>query len=661
MNGGAAGGGVAARSAAVFSSSPRFGAGASSSSAAPIGIGGAKVIDDELSLPILLAERVRKAALEADTQKSDCADLAKQVDLLADMLRSAARFADVSPTPFYDRPIRRIFAAASQILERALAFARRCRRASVLRRVVTITTGATDHRKIQALLDASLGDLRWLLSLYSDDSSGGGIGIVPSLPPIASTDPILAWVWGYIATVQMGASATDRDEAATALANLALDSDRNKNFIIDEGGLQPLLSLLGDGPSVEARIAAALALSNLASTPKNVTLMLKELAVPVIVGVLYDAPMRLQTRVASLVSRMAAEDYTAQEEFAKENACRPLVLLLSFEVSFDDPKPAASATAAPRSIHSLVRGMASGSPHSTGSGSPHSTGSGSSGRGGWYWERSHRRKHEENETPEAKLQLKLACSQALWMLTRGRNVSNSRNITETKGLLCLAKIIEREKGELQYNCLMTIMEIAAAAESDADLRCSAFKINSPVAKPVVDQLLRLVQLGSSPSSALEIAAVKAIGSLARTFSAKEMHVLSPLVVHLGHWNPDVVIEAANALGKFACPDNFLCAEHSKAIIEFGAVPQLLRLLRTGEKTQLPALTLLCHLTLHAPNSEALGRYKVLGTLESVARTAIAHHPDLRELLPDAMYHLELYRGGGNSRNHQVYAHTSLPI
>ncbi|PKA66145.1 hypothetical protein AXF42_Ash018435 [Apostasia shenzhenica] len=599
------------------------------------GVGTGKNIEEELSLPILLAERVRKAVAEAESLKVECAEVGKQVDQLATMLRSAVRRATASPS-VYDRPVCRIFAEAAKTLERALALVRRCKRTGVLRRVVTITTGSTDFRKLVTLLDASLGDLRWLLSVYSDDGGATG-GIVLSLPPIASTDPILSWVWSYIATVQMSSSASDRVEAAHALANLALDNYRNKKIIIEEGGVSPILSLLRDGSSVDAQIAATAALSNLASSPDHVSLILKELAVPIIVHVLSDSPMRLQVPVAFLISRMASYYPPAQEEFACENAVRPLVSLLSFEVPLDEPKVCTS-------IHSLVQGMTDRNTSNSTAGGHGGSSRGKSSRD--YYYSSHHRKERENESPELKHALKVACAEALWMLSRGC-VSNSRKITETKGLLCLAKLVESEKGELQHNCLMTVMEIAAAAESDADLRRSAFKSNSPAAKSVVEQLLRVAQQGSS-NPALHIAAIKAIGSLARAFSASETRVLQPLVLQLGHWNPDVAAEAATALGKFACSENYNCVHHSKAIIEFAGVPPLMRLLRSGEKTQLPGLVLLCYLAIHASGSEALERAKALVTLESVSRTAIAQHPAIKDLLPNAMYHLELYRGGAHT-------------
>ncbi|CAD5195878.1 unnamed protein product [Musa acuminata subsp. malaccensis] len=599
--------------------------------------------EQELSLPILLAERVAKAVREAESFKLECADVGKQAEHLAAMLRSAARVAAASPSPSYDRPLRRVLAEAAKALERALALVRRCRRAGFLRRVVTITTGSTDFRKALALLDASAADLRWLLSIYSDED-GGGFAI--SLPPIASTDPILAWVWSYATTVQSPARApADRAHAAQALATLALDNDRNKKLILEEGGVPPLLALLRDGPSVESQIAAATALSNLASDADNVSVILEELAVPIIVHVLSDSPMRLQTQVAGLVSRLAAHQPVAQDEFARENGIRPLVSLLCIGVPFDDIRPTQRK---PSSIHSLVQGMGVPSSNSNASGS----GGGSSRRSSFllrdYYHQH--RKDRENESPEAKLALKVACADALWMLAKGC-LSNCRKITETKGLLCLSKIIELEKGELQQHCMMTVMEIAAAAEMDADLRRSAFRMNSPAARSVVEHLIQVSQQGSSV--VLQISAIKAIGCLARTFPAKETKVLCPLVLQLGHWNPEVAAEAAKALGKFANPENFNCVEHSKTITEFAGVPVLMQLHRSGEKAQLPAVILLSYLALHIPKSEALERAKVLGALQSVARSPLAQDSSIRDMLPRAIYQLELFQVGLHSHR-QMY-------
>ncbi|XXG49537.1 hypothetical protein AAC387_Pa02g3699 [Persea americana] len=591
----------------------------------------------ELTYPIILCERIRAAAEEAESYRADCAEVGKRVENLAQMLRSIFFISKSTPT-IYDRPIRRVASEAVKNLERALTLVRKCRRAGILRRVVTIIN-LGDFRKALSLLDASLGDVDWLLSVFNSDPSGAGTGggasIVLGLPPIASIDPILAWVWSYVAVIQTGGVLAERVEAANSLASLASDNDRNKKIIIEEGGIPPLLKLLNEAASPESQIAAATALANLATDTDKACQIASEHGVPIIVQVLADSPMRVQVCVASLVARMARNDAASKEEFARENAIRPLVSLLCSEV-LDDPH---LARGKPTSFHSLVqinKEMAGYRPQLN---SFHSEGSGS-GRG-----RENHRKERENESPQVKLNLKVNCAEALWMLARG-SIANSRRITETKGLLCLARIIEKEQDELRFNCLMTVMEIASAAESNAELRRSAFKTNSPPAKAVVDQLLKVIQDSSNPPT-LQIPAIKSIGSLARTFPARETRVIKPLVNQLSHRNTDVAAEAAVALAKFTCPENFLHVEHSKAIIEFDGVPPLMRLLRSTEKAQLHGLILLCYLALHVPvpNSEALQEARALTALELASRSPAAQHPSIRELLPAACHHLELFHAG----------------
>ncbi|KAI6694897.1 hypothetical protein NL676_022607 [Syzygium grande] len=262
------------------------------------------------------------------------------------------------------------------------------------------------------------------------------------------------------------------------------------------------------------------------------------------------------------------------------------------------------------------------------------------------------RKEREGETPEIKLKLKCSAAEALWMLAKG-NVPNSRRITETKGLLCLAKLVEKEHDKLQYNCLMTLMEITAAAELNSDLRRAAFKTSSPAAKAVVDQLLRIVKEIDHPS--LQIPAIRSIGSLARTFPARETRVIQPLVTQLSHRDEDVATEAAISLVKFACPDNYLCTTHSKAIVEFNGVSPLMRLLRSNERAQLNALILLCYLAIHAGDNEALERARVLTALEGVDRSITGQNLELRDLISKAVYQIKMYHADVHS--HRIHSYS----
>ncbi|KAL6174934.1 hypothetical protein ACLB2K_051579 [Fragaria x ananassa] len=557
-----------------------------------------KTLQEELSLPILLADRVLKSAHEAESSKPECSDLAQQVDRLSHMLRSAVRISAASPS-LYERPVRRIAADVTKNLDRALTLVRKCRHSGVLRQVFSITTAA-DFRKVSNLLESSIGDMKWLLSVFESD------GANLSLPPIASNDPILSWVWSYIATIQMG-QLRDRVEAASSLVSLARDNDRNKKIIVDEGGVTPLLKLLKEGSSPEAQVAAANALFHLATDRERVRIVIDLNGIPMIVSVLGDSPMRVQAAVVRLVAEMAELDPIAQEEFARENVTRPLVSLLAMDTVLDEPKLQFGKP----SIHSLVIskelvGKGANSSSRLGSFSSNHYSSDGSSRGGLHYRKERER---EVESAEVKLKLKVGCAEALWKLCRD----------------------------------------SAVAESNPELRRSAFKPNSPAAKAVVDQLMRVIQEESNPD--LQLPAIKAIGSLARTFAARETRIVGPLVARLGNENVDVATEATIALGKFVCLENFNRVEHSKTIIEFDGVPSLMRLLkatdRINEVAHMHCLVLLCYLALHVGNSKALEQAQVLSTLEGGARSAVAQNPDLKELFSRAIHHLSLYQPGAH--------------
>lgn len=474
--------------------------------------------------------------------------------------------------------------------------------------------------------------MRWLLSIFD---TGGDSGVVLSLPPIASNDPILAWVWSYISSLYLN-PLNNKIEVANELCSLATDNDRNKKIIVEEGGIPPLLKLLKEASSPEAQIAASTTLFYLANDRDRARSITDELGVPIIVQSLQKSPIQVQILIVKLIAKMAEMDEISQEAFARENVIRPLVTLLSFETTVGDDLK--------RSIHSLVEINKLNSRNFK----DRSLSSAPSSLTAW----SVNKKERENEPSESKLELKTSCARALWMLVRD-NLANSKILTDTKGLLVLAKLLEIETGELQTNCLMSIMEITSAAESSADLRRAAFRTNSPAAKAVVDQLLRLVH--ESDMAGIKIPAIRSIGSLSRTFPARETRVISPLVKQLSHQNPDVGTESAIALGKFACPENFLCTEHSKTIIEFDGVTPLMRLLRGNERSQYHALVLLCYLAMHAGNSEALLHARVLTALEGADKSAVGQHPELKELMVKAIYHLHMYHAGVIPSQRQSYS------
>ncbi|XP_040944312.1 uncharacterized protein [Gossypium hirsutum] len=241
---------------------------------------------------------------------------------------------------------------------------------------------------------------------------------------------------------------------------------------------------------------------------------------------------------------------------------------------------------------------------------------------------------------QSTLELKISCSKALWKLAQG-SVSNCQTLTETKGMLCLAKLVAKEQGELRYNCIMIIKEITSIAESDNGFRRSAFTSSSPAAKAVVDELLRVIK--ELDDIKLGVPAIKSIGSLARSFSAKHSRVIGPLVARLGNTDQDVAMEAAIALKKFVSTNNYLCSEHSKSIIEFEGVPLLMKLLNSGDKSTHPhVLALICYLAQHDSNSNVLIEAGALTALQTIDPKVNTKYRELETLVPHTISKLQSY-------------------
>ncbi|XP_022748881.1 uncharacterized protein LOC111298432 [Durio zibethinus] len=394
-----------------------------------------------------------------------------------------------------------------------------------------------------------------------------------AIDPMVYKKPVTFLVWSLIATVQMGRQLDDRVKAAEFLASLALEEEYKK-LIVEEGGVPPLQKLLKENSPLVAQITAANALCLLANEQEREMIIMKEMISTIRNRLSRTSHIRDQIQAANLVASIARHYPEVKEYYLiREEVIWWLVQLLSSEPSTDDP-------------------------------------------------------------PTNLCKLKIGCSKALWMLALG-SVLNCRTLTETKGMLCLAKLVETEQDELRYNCLMIIREITAVAESNDEFRHSAFKSTSRAAKAVVDELLRVIK--EFDEAKLRIPAIKSIGSLARSFPAKESRVISPLVARLDDTDQQIAMEAAIALQKFVVTNNHLRLEHSKSIIEFNGVPMLMKLLTNGDKMSRPyGLTLMCYLAQYDSNSNVLIKAGALTALENAARLVAAEHPELKELVSKAI-------------------------
>uniref|UniRef100_A0A2P2LIF0 DUF7792 domain-containing protein n=1 Tax=Rhizophora mucronata TaxID=61149 RepID=A0A2P2LIF0_RHIMU len=656
----------------------------------------ADLVKQILARPIQLADQVIKAADEASSFKQDCAELKSKTEKLVALLRQAAR----ASSDLYERPTRRIIDDTERVLDKALVLVLKCRANGVMKRVFTIIPTAA-FRKMSSQLENSIGDVSWLLrvSAKADNRDDEYLG----LPPIAANEPILCLIWEQIAILFTG-SLDDRSDAAASLVSLARDNDRYGKLIIEEGGVQPLLKLIKEG-KMEGQENAARAIGLLGRDPESVEHMILAGVCSVFVKILKEGPMKVQAAAAWAVSELAANYPKCQDLFLQHNIIRLLVSHLAFETVQEHSKYAIASQKA-TSIHALVMAsnnsgasnnfnkeandddqsrishpmgnritkqlqnvvsntMAMNAASKLAQQKPVYNGNGVSqanilksnsniGVKQIHHQHNHSlsgfgMKGRELEDPATKANMKAMAARALWHLAKG-NSSVCQNITESRALLCFAVLLEKGSADVQYNSSMALMEITAIAERDTDLRRSAFKPNSHACKAAIDQLLRIVEKADSE---LLIPSIKAVGNLARTFRATETGMIAPLVKLLDEREAEVSREASIALTKFACTDNYLHLDHSKAILSAGGAKHLIQLVYFGEQiVQLSALPLLCYIALHVPESEEIAQAEVLTVLGWASKQAHLNQDEaLESLLAEAKSRLELYQSRGSGGFH----------
>ncbi|CAI0445210.1 unnamed protein product [Linum tenue] len=605
----------------------------------------ADIVKEILARPIQLADHVTKAADEAQSFKQDCQELKSKTEKLATLLRQAAR----ASNDLYERPTRRIIDDTEQVLDKALTLVIKCRATGIMKRMFTIIP-ATAFRKLSVQLENSIGDVSWLLrvSASADDRDDEYLG----LPPIAANEPILCLIWEQIAILYTGSS-EERSDAAASLVSLARDNDRYGRLIIEEGGVPPLLKLAKEG-KMEGQENAARAIGLLGRDPDSVEQIVNAGVCNVFAKILKEGHMKVQSVVAWAVSELAAHHPKCQDHFAQNNIIRFLVSHLAFETVQEHSKYTIVNMNKQNSIHSVLVASNSQNSHDRESeedltvpkiAHPMNNQTPSqivqlSGTS---------IKKREQEDPATKANMKAMAARALWQLARG-NVTICRSITESRALLCFAILLEKGAEEVQSYSAMALMEITTVAEQHADLRRSAFKPTSPSARAVVDQLLKVIEIAESD---LLVPCIRAIGNLARTFRATETRMVGPLVKLLDEREPEVMVEATVALNKFASTENFLCVNHSKAIIAAGGTKHLIQLVYFGEQMiQIPSLIMLCYITMNCPDSEVLANEEVLIVLEwSMKQGHLVENVTIQGLLPEAKSRLELYQSRGSRGFH----------
>ncbi|CAH2057286.1 unnamed protein product [Thlaspi arvense] len=599
-----------------------------------------------LARPIQLADQVVKAADEASSSKSECLELKMKTEKLAGLLRQAAR----ASNDLYERPTKRIIEETEKVLERALVLSTWRREASF---------HSQPHGGLPQDGDTG-GELRRRRVVVAS-SLGAGRRPRRRRRVLWMIDLTLLLLW----------------------FSLARDNDRYGKLIIEEGGVAPLLKLVKEG-KLEGQENAARAIGFLCRDPESVECMLDAGVCQVFAKMLKEGPMKVQAVVAWAVSELVSHYPKCQDLFAQHNVIRLLVGHLAFgtvqehskyaipskslhavvvasnnsnactsnENEDDDsqnlppiPRPFSRNNEQGSQMHSVVTStmamnaqsklkQSNGGNQTTELAHHAKTNSVSNSSYHLYSSHGTGIKGRELEDPETK-----ACMKAMAARAFGTSPRETRPFAG-------ASLILLEKGpeQVRYNSAMALMEITAVAEEDTDLRRSAFKPNSPACKAVVDQLHIIIDKADSE---LLIPCIRSVGNLARTFRATETRMISPLVRLLDDREAEVSVEACVALGKFACIENYLRLDHSKAIISAGGAKHLIQLAYFGEQiVQKPALILLCYIAKNVPDSEELAEAKVLTVLEWASKQAHFMQDDKVEpLLQDARSKLELYQSG----------------
>ncbi|KAH7857004.1 hypothetical protein Vadar_007930 [Vaccinium darrowii] len=545
--------------------------------------------------PIQLADQIIKAADESSSFKSHCSDLKEKTQTIAAFLHQAARIGK----DLYERPTRRIIDDTNQVLERTLTLVQKCRTNCLVKRAFTKIPAAA-FQETSSQLKNSADNLSWLLCISAavyDNSHGDYLG---HSPPLAIDEPVLFSIWEQLAILSSG-SLSDRLEAPKSLV-LSAKKYSCHGKLIQEGNCSVFAKILKEGP------------------------------------------MKLQAEVAWAISEHVANYAPFQEHFAQHNIIPLLVRHLAFETieehssnwdnqdwsQFWTTQTSKSALIVAASSYSKGKSPVLGldvvedvDPQSSSRPSVCAKG-------------------REYEEPKTKAYMKAMAAKALWRLAKG-NSTICKSITDSIGLLCFAVLLGEGPEEVQRFSAMALMEITAVAEKDTPLRRSAFNPKSPTCKAVVDGLVRTI---GNKDSKLVVPCLKAIGNLARIFRASETRVIRPLIQLLGE-RAEYSREACIALAKFACPENYLHVEHSKAIIAAGGAKPLIHLIYYEEQiVQGPAIFLLCHIVMHVPESRELVEANVLSVLEWASTRSHVFGGEAAKFLLKAKSTLVLYQSRG---------------
>ncbi|KAK5841981.1 hypothetical protein PVK06_004307 [Gossypium arboreum] len=241
---------------------------------------------------ISLGDDVCISANKAKSFKKEVSELESLVNRLSQMLKTLLCFVTSMHNSLYLRPLHCIVAEVKVGFEHALSIIHKCKRRNLFWKLFTTCSNATQFVELFNCLNASISDMKWLLSIYMPQSCS----------TLTYEKPVKVKVWSCIATVKMGRALEDRVLALKQLASLAEQNDEYKNIIYEENGVPSLQKLLKEKISLDAQIMGVKTLCLLANEKERKRVILKEMISTILSRSSRTSVMSDQIQAANLVT-----------------------------------------------------------------------------------------------------------------------------------------------------------------------------------------------------------------------------------------------------------------------------------------------------------------------------------------------------------------------
>ncbi|KAM2099704.1 hypothetical protein ACFX1T_026950 [Malus domestica] len=188
-------------------------------------------------------------------------------------------------------------------------------------------------------LENVIGDVSWLTILLSyvnsEDMDWSQLNHV-------SREPLLFLIWEKIALLADTRNSFQvRSEAAATLGEISRHDCEHS--IIEEGGVEPLLKFVGDGP-IESQENAIRTLGSPGHAWESVERVILADVCKVCAIILREGPMKVQAAVAWAVSEIAARHPKCRDVFVRHDVVYWLLSHLAFETVEVDSNHATSKT-----------------------------------------------------------------------------------------------------------------------------------------------------------------------------------------------------------------------------------------------------------------------------------------------------------------------------